>query len=362
MIRYVFTLIVLGLTVAGGTACECATVTLDLATKSATTDSKVLETGKVRSIGDQIGVYVQNKSLKPQKVTVKIVGLKDTPYDVYVNWGEFQIRRNREISEMTKREADVSNIEPGYKIEAKPAADLAAGLEFEIPGRVVPASFMRCVTAVKPAASSVYDGLGEIIAGEPGRARYTLGQAVDWSRSAVTLEETYRSLQFFVIPAGTTPKDMDWRSRNTAKGTKAAVANACSLLHQARTKMYNVLKDPLLRETTVQALTPVDVRLSYRLLNNAPSVKVDVTNNCNLNTSGAVLVSLPKGWSMQPKQLGFAKLAPGDTYSRTIKLIPAAKGQTPPAELLIAATLKVTDDLSYAKMQVLRRVKLENAK
>lgn len=362
MIRYIAILIVLGLVLAGGTASLCATITLDAAAKSATSDSPQLDAGKVKSVNDQLGFYVQNKSLKPQKVTLKITGLKDSAYDVYVNWGEFQVKRNKEISEMTKRDVDTSNIEPGYVMKARPAAELAAGLEFEIPGRVVPASLMRCVTAVGPAARGVYEGLGEVIAGEPGRARYTLGQAADWSRSAVMLEETYRSLQLFVIPAGITPKEMDWRSRYTAKGTKAAVANACNMLHRARSKMYSVLTDPLLRETTVQALTPVDVRLSYRLLNNAPVVKVDVTNNSNLDASGSVVVNLPKGWSMQPKQLGFAKLKSGDTYSKTIKLLPAAKGQKPPAELLVTAVLKVANEISFAKMQVLRRVKLENAK
>lgn len=354
---------VLGLAIAAITlaACGaslCASVTLDAATKSATSDSPLLEAGRVRSNGAQIGLYIQSKSLAPQSVTVKVAGLKDARYDVYVNWGAFRIKRNKELAKLSKAPDTTNMIEPGYVISGKSAADLAEGLSFQIPGRVVPSPLMRCVTSVQPTVKSAYDGLGDTMTGDVGRARWTLGQAADWVRSAISADEAYRSVQFFLIPAGITPVEMDWRSRLTAAGTKGSAAYACSRLQQARVTMYENLTDALLRETTVGALTPVEAHIRYYMKNQTPCVAVEIVNYCDLSISGKLDLTVPKGWKMEPKQIGFASLKSGAIYAKTIRLTSAPKGQSAPASLSAIATIRVANGETFAKLHLVRMLTL----
>jgi hypothetical protein len=352
-----FSLAIIGIVLAGHDTSHCATITLDASTKSASSDTASLEPGIVRSSGEQIGAYIQSKSMASQSLTVKIVGLKEARYDVYVNWGAFRMKRSKEIVKLSKGPDTTSNIEPGYVILDKPASDLAAGMQVQIPGRVVPTPLMRCVTSVQPTVKSMYDGLGASLAGEPGRARYTLGLAKDWVRSAISVEEVYRSVQLFVIPAGTAPKEMDWRLRLTTKATRAAAATTCSLLQDARGRMYANLSDPLLRESTLEALTPVEMGLRYYVQSQTPYVAVDIRNNCDLTISGALDLAVPKGWRLEKKP-GLLHLKSGEIHVETLRLIPTSKGQTAPASLSATATIKVASGKEFAKLQIARRIGL----
>lgn len=332
-----------------------ATVTLDAVAKTVSSDSAPFEAGHVKSKGDQVGAYTQSKSLQPQVVRVRIPGLKDGRYDVYVNWGAFRIKRDQELAKVSRRPAGVKapEIEPGYVIQGKSAGDLAVGLNLKIPGRVVPTAWMRCMTSAQPALISAHSGIGDALTG------YTLGQAVDWVRSAIAAEETYRSVQFFVAPAGTTPSEMDWRSRFTAKGVKQAVASACSLLHDARVKKYQDLQgNALLREATVGALTPVVASFRYYTQNGVSFVRVEIRNNCDLDISGAVDLALPTGWKMQPKRLSFSNLKSGQAYTQAVRLIPPSKGAIAPSSVSATATVKVLKGKTFAKLRIARNVRL----
>ncbi len=359
MRRSTIVLAVVGIFVAGFSAARCATVTLDAATKKATSDTASIEPERVTSIGDQLGVYIQSKSLKAQSVTVKIPGLTQDRYDVYVNWGAFAVKRAKEISEASKQPLETPPIEPGYVIREKTAAELANGLEFEIPGRVVPAALMRCVESAQAGIKSAYDGLKGSSTGDPGRARYTLSQADGWVRSAIGVDEAYRSVQLLVVPAGVEPREMGGRTRYTASGTQDAVANACSLLQEARVRMYDNLKDPVLRETVVEALTPVEVNVRYYMGEKSiPFVTVEITNNCNLTASGTIDVSVPEGWKTQPKQGSFAGVKSGATCTCTLRLGRTIKNRPVPSTLSALVTVKVADAKSYAKLRIQRNLSL----
>jgi len=350
--------VLIGFLLAGSSVSRCAIVTLDSATKATTSDSRLLELKWVKSRGEQIGAYIQSKSLSPQSATIRILGLKDARYDVYVNWGGFAIKRIQEIAAFAKKPADTTAIEPGYVIPDKAAGDLATGIPIKIPGRIVPARLVRCVRSVGPRVRSACDGLNASPAGVPGRARNTLQQAADWVRSAVMIEETYRSAQLFVVPAGATPSEMDWRSRFTAKGTKEAVERACSMLQQARVRMSAELTDPVMREVVTEALTPVDVHVRYYMDKQVPRIRVEIRNDCDLSVSGAVNVEVPKGWKAQSKRPRFSGLASGGVYAETLQLIPASKRRAAPGKVSVTTTVTVAGQKGIAKLRIIRRCAL----
>jgi hypothetical protein len=359
MRRLPMSVAVVGILLAGCSA-RCATVTLDAAAKKAASDTALIEPQRVRSLHDQLGVYIRSKSLTAQSVMVKIPGLTQERFDVYVNWGAFSIKRAEEMSKSSGQAIETPAIEPGYVIRDESAAELANGLVFEIPGRVVPAALMRCVESAQPGIGRAYAGLRGSTTGDPGRAANTLGQAADWVRSAIGADEMYRSVQLFVVAAGVEPKEMDWGFRYTAKGTQESVGNACSLLHKARVRMYDNLKDPVLRETVVEALTPVEVDLRYSAEKGIPRVTFEITNNCNLSAAGTIDVSVPKGWKTQPEQCSFAGVGSGATYTGSLRLSRTIKNQPVPSTLSALVTVKVADAKTFAKLRIQRNLALQS--
>lgn len=338
---------------------HCATVTLDVPTKSATSNSAVFDAKWVLTKGDQIGLYIQNKTLVPQKLTLAIAGLKPGRYDVYVNYGEFRVRRDLEMVKKAGMPDNTAAIERGYVIRGKEAAELADGIPLETPGRVVPAATLRCVQSLEPKMSAAAKGLEAYGTGEPGRARYTLDQALEWFRSATTLEETYRSVQAFVAPVGKDPVEIDWRVRQTAQGTKDSLARTCGMLQKARARMSTDLTDPLLRNTVVEALTPVEMKTRYFMQKTGPALTVVITNNVDLDISGTVKLTLPDGWKAVAKKPSFSSLHSGRAYTETFVLKRTANGQPVPAKVTAKSTINVTSANGTAVLNLIGYAELE---
>jgi len=225
---------------------------------------------------------------------------------------------------------------------------------------VVPQPQIRCIRNLLPRLNAICEQLAGSQIGEPNRALTTVSQAQDWADTALGYDEAYRSAQVFVVPAGTTPKPMEWCTRLNENGTRETAQQTCVLLQKARAKMSRVLKDPLLRQTVVEALTPVDMIVRYATNSGVGWVRVEITNNCDLDASGAVKVNVPKGWAAKARKPTFVGLKSGAVWTQSFKLTPASKGQTAPNQLSVAATVKVADKAGYAKLQFVRYAELQS--
>lgn len=308
----------MALLAAAASCAQAAVVTLDVATRTATSDSPALEAGGVRTKDGQVGVYLLSKTTDPKQVKLKAHGLAP---------GEYVVRVDDE--DAATRTAD----------------ELANGFLIKLPGYVPDPVYERCLRSAKPKVDREYERLGLYRGGDPKRVWYTLGQAQDWIRSGLTVGETYRSAGVVIRPSGQEPSGFVWRSKLSKEQTDAALVRACKLLHMARSRMSSVINDAAVRNSAVIALTPVDFEADYSVKNGKPHVEGVVTNNCNLPISGYISYALPKGWKSSAKNLTFENLQSGKTFRVSFDLVGTSASAKAPGTLPIAANVSLHQEI-----------------
>ena len=326
-ISIAFSAIILLCLLGMGISSYAGIVTVDVATKTAVSDSAKLRVRarQVKVKADQVGLIVESTVDDPQTAVVRFNGIKDQSYDVYIN---------------------------GSYFGEKTSKALQTGLSIPIPGTVADPIMMRCLTALSSKVNAEYKRLQKIKGNEPQRVSYTLSQADDWVRSGIGSDQSYRSADIIINPSGIVLQDMTWRSRSDADETAATIVRACWLLQQARDRMYDVIKEPELRNFAVAILTPVDLTDNYSVKNGKPHVDVVLLNNCNLPISGNIDISVPNGWKTNANGLSFNNIKSGKTFKLSLDLIPTLKSAALPRIVPVAANVSVKQDSLYAKFKL----------
>ncbi len=299
-------------------AASAATVTINVSAKSGISDTKTLNVTPVRARNDQLAVSVQSTLLTPQQLVIKFIELKHPIYDVYVN-GDF--------------------------LGQKCAEDLNAGIQWTIPGTVADQAAMRCLRALDPKVAEVYKSVHARSGAEPWRAAYTLGQADEWVKTGIRVEQAYRSVAITLAPANE-PLDhiISAAYKHQRDNVNKTVLNCCELLQKARSQMYKVLTDAELRNEVVGAMTPVKLTASCFIKNGRRAVTAAVKNDCDLPVSGKISVVLPKGWKTVGAKLNIGKLASGKSYTTTFSIAQTSKNAPAPKTLSFAAVVDIVRD------------------
>ena len=325
-------------------------VTLDSVEKSTSSDTADLEPMAVKARPGQVGAFVKNNSLAPVKFTLKVTGLKSGDYDIYVNDVRFQVKMAEELRKQFGMPEIPPITERGEVIRGKTSAQLEQGIEISIPGSVSVPRFERCLKAMQPHVREAADILAMYCDEQSKRALGTIKQAIDWVSSGLTSDETYRSAQIIVAPAGVEPQEMLWRHRQDAEQVGKSQWRACRLLQLARSRMFSVITDKRTRDLTVAALTPVDFLVSYTILNGKPHVHAKVVNDLDIPISARITMALPKGWKTTAKSLDFPEVKSGETLEVQFRLIPPVAGEKPPETLPIAANLVISEVIDTADL------------
>ena len=302
-------------------------VTIDIASRSAKSDTDALRVRarQVRVKDDQVGLVVESTSNNPQKAVARFNGIKNTDYDVYIN---------------------------GDYVGKKTFGDLQSGIEISIPGTASDPVMMRCLNALKDKVSVEYKRLQKVKDSEAQRASYTLSQADDWVKSGINSDQAYRSADIIINPADIVLQNMQFRTRSDAADTAATAVRACWLLQQARSRMYSVITDKKLRNSTVSVLTPVELTYVYSVKNIRAHVDVVLLNECNLPIHGNIEISVPNGWKSNAKGLSFNNIKSGKTFKLSFDLFPATKNASIPSDIPIAANIGVKQNKIIAKFRL----------
>ncbi len=303
----------------------CATAVLDIAQKTLTCDLPTIDCKAPHFDGEQICLYIINKSMQSQDFYLKAKGLKSQDYDIYV-YGSYLGKRS--------------------------SGQLSEGIKMNIPGTVGVPDCMRCLNALKDNIKPEIDRLAPLKDNESQRVLWTLRQADDWVQSGLRLEAAYRSLDMIISPEDMVLKKVSVRSRADADGTVKAIYSACELLQHARSRMYEKITDPVLRNRAVEVMTPVTFTPVYQMKDGKPYVTAVVVNDCNLPISGDITFALPKGWKTDAKQLYFNNLESGQTYKTTFTLIAPSETDAAPQELPIAANISLNEGKFEAKLKL----------
>lgn len=321
LIEFTFTLLLCLIALGVSSA---AVISVDPASKTATSDVATLEAKAVRLVGEQVGFFVQSLSESPQSLIAKVNGLKDQDYDIYINQSF---------------------------IGTKPGSELREGLAIEIPGTVCDPDCMRCLRALKPGVRPEYERMRDSKIPEVMRVAFMFNQVVDFIDSGIRNEKVYRSAAVILAPSGRVLQSMTFMTRHDAQTTAQAIVRACYYIQKARDRIYDVIKDPGLRNSSLVTITPVVFVPVYSVQKGKPHIDAAVTNNCHVPISGVVSMALPKGWRSTAKSLAFTDLKSGKTHKVSFDLVPPTKGAEPPAAVPMAATVKIFQDPYLAEVK-----------
>jgi hypothetical protein len=306
-------------------ACRAAVVTVDVPAQTVRCDDERLQTRWMKQRTEQVGAFIQNTTLEPHELLVKIIGLKEQRYDVYIN---------------TKY------------VGVKTAKELESGLSLTVSGSVVDPDMMLCLKKVQPMVDSEYLRLRTINSPEPARVCATLQQAIGWIRSAINAEKFHRSASVVVNPEGRMLEPPQAATRLEAEETASTVTRSCWLLQQARARMASVINEPDLRDSAVASMTPVDFATSYVVKNGRPHVEAVVTNYCNLPISGKIMAAVPKGWKWNAKNTTFAELKTGKAFKLAFDLLPVKPGAAVPEGLKMTSLIRVVQEPFSAEYRI----------
>lgn len=300
-------------------------VNLDVNAKSISADSKTINSHVVLIRNGRSVFNVSSTIFEPQTFTLKISGLAEPAYDIYVN---------KTFSGKQTAQA------------------LSEGVEFQLQGRVVEDNLVRCLDSVKEKLSAEYKRIKIYKDVESQRVAFTLGQADDWVRSGLSKEQAIRSAFFMIVPAGTVLKNISGPTMLDTQQTARTVTRACWLLQQARAQMFKSSLNPHLMNTAIIAMTPVDFSAVYSMKNGKPHIDAVLTNNCDLPINGNISLGLPKGWKTNVKSLKFSDLKSGNTLNLAFDLIAPAKNTAAPESIPIAANMTITQDTLTADLKL----------
>lgn len=297
-------------------ACGASVVTVDFASKSAKSEAKNLEPGKVQVENGQLAVSIKNLSIEPQSFSLKVTGLTEPSYDIYAN---------------------------GASVGAKTSQELEAGVSIQVDGRVTDSEKMRCLSAVKQPLVRTFGRLQKRTDSESQRICHTLSQAIGWVTTSILYDQNWRSVSVVLSPAGRalyrTVTTTD--ARKSKEQTISIPVEACWLLQQARSRMSKVIKDPQLRTDAVAALTPVTFTTVYTVSSGKPRIETTLASDCDLPVGAAISMSLPKGWKCAANNLSAIKLKPGQTLKMSLDLLPPSETAAAPESVPIAANLTI---------------------
>lgn len=294
-----------------------AVVTLCFDGENATSDTDTLEPMGVQVEGGQIGVYVQSHLQEAQEFTLKTEGLTEPTYDLYVN-GSFD--------------------------SEKTAQALGQGITLRTGAGIADPAMIRSLTESKDRVDAEYARLQDNKDDEARRINYTLSLAGSWIRAGLKEDMTVRSAEVILAPSGRALKNMSFPIRRSVRDSARTITRSCWLMQQARSRMYNVIKDPDLRNSAVVALTPVDFNAVYSVGNGSGRMEAELINNCDLPISGNITMALPKGWTTNAGTLDFKDIKSGETFKLSFDLVPPASGGEAPGSLPIAANVTVVQD------------------
>ncbi len=313
------------LTISSASALFANVVKIDPVAKKGESDTNSLKVSGVTVKESQVGALIQNTTKDPQEFLLKVIGIGEPSYDLYIN----------------------SN----YAGE-KSLQELQDGISLSIPGEIVDPAIMRCLVSVKPRIEAERERLSKDKNPEPIRVNMTLNQASSWVSLGLKKEELYRSMHIILAPAGSVLSKMPAPARLEADELITSLSRACWLLQNARDRMYKVIKDEELRNRAVVALTPVDFAASYTKINGKLRVEAQVINNCDIPIKGEITYGLPKGWKTDAKSLKFENLKSGQVYKLSFNLIPPPNANEKPEKLPIAANVTIEQDVFLAKLKL----------
>jgi len=288
---------------------------------------------------------IRNLRLTPREVTVKILGLTEPEYDLYIGGGADK-GSNPDVNPVITRTGKPPIVDYKCFLKGKHTReDLEAGIKVKLPGTDVPSDYRdyfgiireRCATAAQHYVNSTdKDGITCWAAlGERG--------IVGWIDNLEKTDLRYRTVDIAISPVG--------RSISlpgvgmmplTIMPSKMAI-NHGNMIQKVRREIDRTVKNKLYKSDTLEAMTPVDIIVTVPeplRPGVAGKVRVQLLNRTDRKITGTVKPILLSGWQSKPASASVSMLGYGKNAGCEF-LITLPKGANPDTPISINASLSV---------------------
>lgn len=262
---------------------------------------------------------VRNMRIEPREITVKIVGLIESEYDLYIGGGADK-GNDPNVNPVIVKPNKPPIVDYKYFLRGRRTREeLESGIKVKLPGTGVPSEYREYFSVLRPrcaAAAERYVNLTD----KDGVACWTvLGERgiVGWIDNLEKTDLRYRTVDIAVSPAGRSISLPGVGMMPLAITPGKMAVNHGSMIQKVRREIDRTVKNTLYKLDTLEAMTPVDITVtaSESLKPGAEGkVKVILVNRTDRKITGTVKPVLLSGWQSKPasasvSMLGYGKSA-----------------------------------------------------
>ena len=238
-------------------------------------------------------IGLRNELYTPREITVKILGLKEGDYDLYID----------------------ANL-----VGVKKSSELESGIQVSLPGSDIPQAYRDYYTMLKTRCLANV-GLFEKATDRDGSKCKAIIQAIaDWVRSIEQGDNLIRTVGIIVVPKGQPLSLPGGRYiLERPKDFKKSVLHLADAIHTIRGAVINEVQNKMLQNDTLTIITPLDFKLTTSAAV-TPGSKITVTaaltNWTDRNATGKIQLGVPSDWTV--KDVTSEVTMPG--YSKTAEV------------------------------------------
>lgn len=219
---------------------------------------------------------LKNDLYTPREITVKILGLKEGDYDLYID----------------------ANL-----VGVKKSSELESGIQVSFPGSDIPQTYRDYYTVLKTRCLANV-GLFEKATDRDGSKCKAIIQSItNWVRSIEQNDNLMRTVGIIVVPTGQ-PLSLPG-GRYVLERPKDFKKNALHLadaIHTIRGAVINEVQNAIMQNDTLAVITPLDFKLTTSAAAK-PGSKITVTaaltNWTDRNATGKIQLAIPSDWTVK---------------------------------------------------------------
>ncbi len=306
-------------------------------------------------------LQLANMRYTPREITVRILGLAAGDYDLYIDTNPDGSRKKSTVFAIEGQPPPEPNY-ADYFVRTVTMAELEAGITVGLPGTSVSPverAYYARIQKSATAAARQYESQRTL---DDKYCFAGLNGATDWVREFDSGDSEIRSARIIFVPKG--------KSFSVAGGgfvvpgdpSIGTPPNLADNLHSLRRNVTEKVGDPICRNETLLALTPVDLSLTAEKSKSTAGryvVRAALRNWTDRLITGKVSLIPPPGWTMKP-------VLPNVRMRKYASAIPATFTLVAPDSVTAGADTKLSAIVSLnvdgVDMNLLAKVDLAGAK
>lgn len=288
---------------------------------------------------------VRNMQMTPREVTVKILGLTESEYDLYIGGGADK-GNDPNVNPVIMRTNKPPIVDYKYFLRGRRTREeLESGIKVKLPGTGIPSEYREYFSILRPRCAAAAERYVNLTGKDAVACWTVLGERgiVGWIDNLEKADLRYRTVDIAVSPAG---RSISLPGTGmiplTITPDKMSV-NHGNMIQKVRKEIDRTVKNTLYKLDTLDAMTPIDITVTASEPLNPGAegkVRVILVNRTDRKITGTVKPILLSGWQSKPASASVSMLGYGKSAECEF-LITLPKNAKPDALINIDASLSV---------------------